>query len=133
LPVEITFFHRWELHGKRNIDNSAKRELKLVKLSKMAQLVNLRLSETIRTSIKHGSINHWTNNIVIKTFYEKNALQQALVGFGVINVFSIPNGGRMWFRYTVCPPKKYPYNNRIISIEGSFFWDTLYIYAHIHL
>jgi hypothetical protein len=27
---------------------------------------------------------------------------------------------------TVCPPKKYPYNNRIISIEGTFFWDTLY-------
>ena len=22
LPVEITFFHRWELHGKQNIDNS---------------------------------------------------------------------------------------------------------------
>jgi hypothetical protein len=22
LPVEITFFHRWELHGKRNINNS---------------------------------------------------------------------------------------------------------------
>jgi hypothetical protein len=22
MPVEITFFHRWELHGKRNIDNS---------------------------------------------------------------------------------------------------------------
>jgi hypothetical protein len=28
---------------------------------------------------------------------------------------------------TVCPKKKYPYNNRIISIEGTFFWDTLYI------
>jgi hypothetical protein len=22
LPVEIAFFHRWELHGKRTIDNS---------------------------------------------------------------------------------------------------------------
>ena len=22
---------------------------------------------------------------------------------------------------TVCPPKKYPYNNRILSIEGTFF------------
>ena len=29
--------------------------------------------------------------------------------------------------YTVCPPKKYPYNNRIISIEGTFLGDTLYI------
>ena len=24
-------------------------------------------------------------------------------------------------------PKKYPYNNRIISIEGTFFGDTLYM------
>jgi hypothetical protein len=27
---------------------------------------------------------------------------------------------------TVCPKKKYPYNNRIISIEGTFLGDTLY-------
>jgi hypothetical protein len=40
--------------------------------------------------------------IVIKTFYETNSLQQARVAFGltfgltcIINVFSIPNGGRM--------------------------------------
>jgi hypothetical protein len=30
---------------------------------------------------------------------------------------------------TVCPPKKYPYNNRIISIEGTFLGDTQYIYC----
>jgi hypothetical protein len=23
-------------------------------------------------------------------------------------------------------PEKYPYNNRILFIEGTFFWDTLY-------
>jgi hypothetical protein len=27
--------------------------------------------------------------------------------------------------YPVRPPKKYPYNNWIISIEGTFFGDTL--------
>jgi hypothetical protein len=36
---------------------------------------------------------------VIKTFYETNSLQQARVAFGltncIINVFSIPKGGRM--------------------------------------
>jgi hypothetical protein len=26
---------------------------------------------------------------------------------------------------TVCPKKKYPYNNRIISIEGTYLGDTL--------
>ena len=36
------------------------------------------------------------------------------------------------FASTVCPPKKYNYNNRIISIEGTFFWDTLYIYCRCH-
>jgi hypothetical protein len=30
------------------------------------------------------------------------------------------------YMYSVSP-KKYPYNNRIISIEGTFLGDTLYI------
>jgi hypothetical protein len=32
-----------------------------------------------------------------------------------IHIVSIPASS------TVCPKKKYPYNNRIISIEGTFF------------
>jgi hypothetical protein len=36
LPVEITFFHRWEMHGKRNMDNSQEGIKLNVKLSKMS-------------------------------------------------------------------------------------------------
>jgi hypothetical protein len=34
---------------------------------------------------------------------------------------------------TVCPPKKYPYNNRIIAKEGTFLGDTLYIKYYAYL
>ena len=63
---------------------------------KWAQLVNLRLSETIRTSIKHGSINHWTENIRNQKFYETNNLHAADSRYRldwltcIINVFQFP-------------------------------------------
>ena len=39
------------------------------------------------------------------------------------------------FAYVVfiqCVAKKYPYNNRIISIEGTFLGDTLYIRLFVY-
>jgi hypothetical protein len=53
-----------------------------------AQLVNLRLSETIRTSIIALNIVQLTTEkrtFVIKTFYETNTLQQARIAFELIN------------------------------------------------
>jgi ribosome recycling factor len=52
------------------------------------QLVNLRLSETIRTSIIALNMVQLTTEqrtFLIKTFYETNTLQQARVAFGLIN------------------------------------------------
>jgi hypothetical protein len=38
----------------------------------------------------------------------------------------IPNHVGLIYSVHACVPKKYPYNNRIISIEGTFLGDTLY-------
>ena len=55
---------------------------------KLAQLVNLRLSETIRTSIIALNMAQLTPELrtfVIKTFYETSTLQQTRGAFGLIN------------------------------------------------
>jgi hypothetical protein len=55
---------------------------------KEAQLVNLRLSETIRTSIIALNMVQLTpeqRTFVIKTFYETSTLQQTHGAFGLIN------------------------------------------------
>jgi hypothetical protein len=52
------------------------------------QLVNLRLSETIRTFIIALNMVQLTTEqrtFVIKTFYETSTLQQTRVAFGLIN------------------------------------------------
>ena len=55
---------------------------------KLAQLVNLRLIETIRTSIIALNMVKLTTEqrtFVIKTFYETSTLQQTRGAFGLIN------------------------------------------------
>jgi hypothetical protein len=58
---------------------------------KYAQLLNFRLSETIRTSIIALNMVQLTpeqRTFVIKTFYETSTLQQTRGAFGLTNLFA---------------------------------------------
>ena len=62
--------------------------IKITESGHTAQLVNLCLSETIRTSIIALNMVPLTTEqrtFVIKTFYETSTLQKARVAFGLIN------------------------------------------------